>query len=376
MDCSPKFEEELQKTKKILEDPEGTIPFLFLNAVDHWIHKIFRRSKASPWWFAILLVALLSQIPTLLTSVYMNEIARWQEHWIGVIWMAYILLGLSASIIARMGVKYLFENINEHVVNEMERVEDLLDLQKTLKQVWLRQGSKKYVFIFTVIFALLWSYAFSSVYAGYLKVELTEFGYGLYLGTIVFGILTAPALFMEFWFFLFILHIGGYKFRLHKFFPVYTDVVQQFSRTTTKMLYGFAIFIAFATFSVSRNPVTGDLNARAMVLVALIGWIPTTIYFFGNQSSIRRIVATGKWRTLNEIQDELNKRYAGDILDRENSEAINRLIGYHSTILSSPNSTFGLSTGLNFLNQLALPVLGLLLANFDKIRESIEKIVR
>ena len=184
----------------------------------------------------------------------------------------------------------------------------------------------------------------------------------------MFGILTAPALYMEGWFFLFILHVGGYSFRLNETAPAYSEVVQRFSRTTTILLYSFALFIAFCTFAVSFDPVSGQFNVPAVVLVAIIGWIPTTIYFIGSQVSINRIVTSAKWATLNRIQDEISKLQKSDITNRANVDAINRLMDYHLRIFQTPNSTLGLGTSLNFVNQLALPFVGLLLANIDNIR--------
>jgi hypothetical protein len=58
-----------------------------------------------------------------------------------------------------------------------------------------------------------------------------------------------------------------------------------------------------------------------------------------------------------------------DIADKNNIEAINRLMDYHERVRATPNSTLSLGTGLNFVNQLALPLIGLLVANIDKLRQ-------
>lgn len=375
---SRSFEEELEYVKGILSDPGGTIPVLFFGSVDSEIRRISelfsqkterKDERPLPWWVSIVVVALLSQIPTLLLSISLDETQRWREYNLGFLWMGYILLGLSAILIARAGVIYLFRNVNDYVVDKIQRLENLVDLEKILKYVWLRKGSRRNVMLFTIAFSVFWWGSFSKVYADYLKVDFFEFGYGLMVGTIVFGILTAPALFMEAWFFIFILHVGNYKFNLNEAAPVYSEVVQRFSRTTTILLYSFALFIAFSTYAVSFDPVTGEFNAKAVVLVAIIGWLPTTIYFVGSQISINRIVTSAKWHTLNRIQDEIRKLHTGDIVEKDTVEAINRLMEYHTRIRTTPNSTLSISTSLNFVNQLALPFIGLLLTNLDKVRD-------
>ncbi|NTW45292.1 MAG: hypothetical protein HGB14_12905 [Anaerolineaceae bacterium] len=383
------FEEELKYIKGILSDSDGTIPVLFFSSVDMELYRIseiltrrrnrndvlgkdqhkFNEERPLPWWVSVVVVALASQIPTLLMTVSFDETQRWRDFHLGFLWMGYILLGLSAILIARIGVVYLFRNVNSYVVDKIQRLEDLQDLEKVLKYVWLRERSRKYVMFFTLAFSVLWSISFSNIYADYLGVSFFEFGYGLIVGAIVFGILAAPALFMEAWFFIFILHVGSYKFQLNETAPVYSEVVQRFSRTTTNLLYSFALFIAFSTYAVSFDPASGEFNVRAVLLVAIIGWVPTTIYFMGSQVSINRIITSAKWDALNRIQNEIGKLHNGDIVDKDTVETINRLMEYHTRIRTTPNSTLGFSTGLNFVNQLALPFIGLLLTNLDKVRD-------
>ena len=83
------FREELQKTKRILADPEGTIPLLFFGVVDELLSKILRREIRLSWWANIAIVALFSQIPTLVVSLLLNEVQQWWSYYIGIIWMGY-----------------------------------------------------------------------------------------------------------------------------------------------------------------------------------------------------------------------------------------------------------------------------------------------
>jgi hypothetical protein len=200
-------------------------------------------------------------------------------------------------------------------------------------------------------------------------------GWGLFVGTVVFGLLTGPALYMEGWFFYFIIHLGQYHYRLNETSPAHSEVIFRITRTLTFLLYSFAVFIAFSTVAVAVKPkidspkfdIGSILNVEPILLVALIGWIPTIVYFIGSQFSINRIIISAKWKTLSRIQNEISELHNSDITNKENIEAINRLMEYHTRIRLTPDSTLSLGTGLNFVNQLALPFTGILLANIEKI---------
>ena len=57
--------------------------------------------------------------------------------------------------------------------------------------------------------------------------------------------------------------------------------------------------------------------------------------------------------------------------DKEAIEAINRLMDLHDRVRATRSSTLNLRTGLNFLNQLMLPLLAFLLANIDRLLEAV-----
>jgi hypothetical protein len=138
-------------------------------------------------------------------------------------------------------------------------------------------------------------------------------------------------------------------------------VIAQLSRIITTLLYSFAVFIALATLAVV-------FNIGAILLVTLIGWVPTIIYFWGGQRSLSKIITSAKWKTLNRIQEKIKALNKSDIGNKDNIESINRLMDYYERIRITPNSTFNVGIGFSLFNQLALPLTGLLVANIEKIR--------
>ena len=101
----------------------------------------------------------------------------------------------------------------------------------------------------------------------------------------------------------------------------------------------------------------------------LLGWLPTITQFLVNQYAIRKIIISAKWRNLNRIQEQIKDLQNVNL--KEAPEAtiarINQLMDLHDRIGAKPNSILSWSTGLSFLNQLMLPVLGSLLGNIDKL---------
>ena len=101
----------------------------------------------------------------------------------------------------------------------------------------------------------------------------------------------------------------------------------------------------------------------------IVGWLPTISQFFINQYVIRKIIVNAKWSVLNQLQEQIVDLQTKKI--RESPEIaikqINELMDLHDRIRSKPNSMLNLGTGISFLNQMMLPLLGLLLGNVDKL---------
>lgn len=345
------YEDELKATKKILADPDRTLPALIFSTTGQLICRITKRKKQLPWLFNFVVVAIVIQLPTLLISLLFNEIAQWKK--LGFLWMGYIELGLFATVLAHLCVFYVYKNVNNHIVDSIQRKEDLVDLQN----VFARVGSVKSTILFTLLFAVFWSISFSWFLSRYINQFI---GVGLFVGTIIFGLLTGPAVYLETCYYSFISHLGNYTYTLNETSPVHSQVIYRISRIITVLIYSIAVFIAFATAAVA-------FNTGAIILAILIGWVPTAVYFIASQLSINRIVTSAKWKALDRIQNQIKCLNQGDITNKENIEAINRLMDYHERIRSTPNSTITIGAGVNLFNQLALPFVGLIFANFDKI---------
>ncbi len=322
---------EEERTRRILTDPEKTLPALIFSLTGRIVCKITRRKEPLPWQFSLVVLAIVVQLPTLLVSNLLHETEQWVA--LGFRWMGFIELGLFAMAVARFGIFYLYKNINLYIVDAIQTQDDLKDLQQVLKRAW----SLKRAIYFTLVFTFFWSISWSLIFTFYIGQFI---GFGLFTGTIIFALLMGPALYIEGWFFFFIIRIGYYSYDLNETSPAHSEVIWRLSRTITTLLYSIAIFIAFGTAMIA-------FNVWAVVLGILIGWLPTTIYFIGSQISISRIILSAKWNTLDRIQEQIKTFSNGDITDKNNIENINRLMDYHERIRVTPNSTLNIATGFN-----------------------------
>jgi hypothetical protein len=97
-------------------------------------------------------------------------------------------------------------------------------------------------------------------------------------------------------------------------------------------------------------------------------WILILAQFLLTRSTLGAITNGSKWKTLNKIQAKINSIEAtGDLSDKETAERLFRLADIHKQIMASKSNIFDLKSVLNLFSQLMLPLLGLLLGNFDKV---------
>jgi hypothetical protein len=104
------------------------------------------------------------------------------------------------------------------------------------------------------------------------------------------------------------------------------------------------------------------------ILIMIVWWVPLIALFILYQTSLASIIRRAKWKTLNEIQTQVEElRATGSLKDKETIEAINRLMDFHDRVKATRNSAIDSSTIINFINSLLLPLIAFLLGNLDKV---------
>jgi hypothetical protein len=160
------------------------------------------------------------------------------------------------------------------------------------------------------------------------------------------------------------LRLRNYQFKLYENDPARSQIIEDLSSILNRYAYGYVFFNAIlqSSFIILSLPIIAQL-----IFMITFGWIPVVIQYLINQACIRTIISLSKRKTLDRIQEEIQKLHEGDVKNKENIETINRLMDYHERIRVTPNSNLNMQVIGNFLNQLALPLLGFLLANIDTI---------
>jgi hypothetical protein len=145
--------------------------------------------------------------------------------------------------------------------------------------------------------------------------------------------------------------------------PSNSQIISTLSGFLTNFVYVFALYGAFITYGIIA---TGLLTSLYYALP--IFWCLIVLIFALNQYSLAQIIQREKWKTLNAIQQQIQKiQREQAIPDKDARETVIWLLDYHDRVKVTRNSALNLEAGFNLLNSLLLPVLAFVLGNLDKI---------
>jgi hypothetical protein len=160
------------------------------------------------------------------------------------------------------------------------------------------------------------------------------------------------------------IRLSGYQFKLYAADPSSSEVIGRLSEMLTNVVYLGAALAAISTLLI----VLLGLLETSIIIMFLLVWGLLAAGFAINQYALAKIITNAKWKTLNDIQTQVEKLAVEEnIADKEKMEALNRLMDYHDRIRATRNSALDLRAGLNFLNSLLLPLIAFVLANLDKV---------
>ncbi len=345
--------------KQIFEQGmEEAFPAFLFKAMAQGLQKILHLKELPNWVMsAIILFLLFIYLPGFLIAVWTREVWQWQDFqwfYFGMIAFAYF-----SSVVCYINVTYnLLPGIRDDVIDSILTVEDLNRLGKWLNEFW----SIRKLIIFSLVVGVLIAIAFivtmtlaSGGFMGFGLTVLTFLVAPFYVSPlyIIFHTITLPTL------------LAGFQLRLYEPDPINSEVIQRLINFLNIYVYWVAGYTAVGTALLSLNPIT----SQAVWIALFIGWVPTTIQFLTIQNALRRIIITSKWQNLNKLQAQIKELQNANLVKASDNTItrLNQLMDLHDRLRAKPNSILNLSTGLSFLNQMMLPLLGLLLGNIDKI---------
>jgi hypothetical protein len=309
-----------------------------------------------PWFYCALVLALISILPTLLARWLLKETAAWRA--VGVAETAAVELVVIGFVAFHFVLGFIIKSIDGFLIESIESIDNLNDLQQWLENGWTSWKP--------VGLAISMAIAWTLISTSWLSFAFGLFvGFGFIFAAIFVGGVLGIALYYLVWVVKLPLHLSGYKYKLHEVDPVHSEVISHLTHMLSGFIYSVATYFALTTMAAV---LVGGPAAQVVALILALGWGIITAQFIVNQRALGKIVSTAKWKTLNEIQSEIRVlRISGKLTEKETTDAINRLMDLHERIRNTQSSPLDLKAGLNFLNQLMLPLLGFMLANLDKI---------
>lgn len=356
--------EKRAELKQIInEGMEKTFPAYLYNALGKGFVKIFRLKNPPHWAFSAFVLYVLLLLPGPLIAWVTDEIYQWGR-------LELILYGTTtflylASVAAYVNVKYnILPGIRDYIVDALQTVDSVKRLDAWFSS--LISLPKWWIFIIGsgLFYALVLS-IFETRAAG------RSIGIGLIVGNFLFGAVINIGLYFILRMLAFPIELSNCQLHIYESDPANSEVVQRLTYFLTVHIYIIAGYFAIGTMLGALIP---ELS-WTIWLYTFLGWTPTIIQFLVNQYAIRKIIIDAKWRNLSRLQtriQELQKAALTDAPDKAITQ-LNQLMDLHDRISAKPNSALNWGSGLSFLNQLLLPLLGLLLGNLDKLLKLITR---
>ena len=348
----------LQKRNELKEEInkriENTIPAYFYNLVGDALTRSFRLKKRPHWAVDAAVLFVLIYLPASLVSVLTGEVYKWET-------IHFFYVALAVAIFSAPTVNHI--NITGNVLSGLrDNVVDSIQDVKSLNAFseWLSAFSVQKWLIFNMVFGipyyLIWTISESLYMGAFVGFGVAAFNlvilYYISVWYTIFKMLTLPSALSE-------LNLNIYEPD-----PANSKVIKYLIYMLNVYLYYYVSVVALVTAIMSFFPASWMLW-----LILFMGWLPSIAQFIANQYAVRKIIITAKWRKLDELQGQIKELQTVNLKDAPEATIvrINQLMDLHDRISGKPNNMLNWNTGLSLLNQLMLPLLGVLLGNIDKV---------
>jgi hypothetical protein len=157
--------------------------------------------------------------------------------------------------------------------------------------------------------------------------------------------------------------IRQWKFKLFSDDPSKTPVIQTLHRMSSNFLLTIAFLLAVNQLIALPLGLYSQVYIIAMIAAL---WTPTLLFFIFRESAFAHLLTNARLERLATLQQQIMEiENSQDLSQKEPSEAVKRLLELHDRVKSAPVSMINLSSIVNLLGSLALPLLGALLSIFD-----------
>jgi hypothetical protein len=334
-----------------------TLVDVILDGTGRLIQKLTQSPEPLPFWYSAVVIALATLMIGFLTSILLGEFYPLRRELI-LSEVAGVGIVLAIVVAGRIYESIFVATLRDRLLDAIESVADLADLQR-----WLAAfcNVKKPLFFSLACGVLVGFYVSvlgSTIRGGFVGFGktilnvITQFQFGMFI-YYLFRLLTLPA------------RLSRYHYKLYAADPSSSEVMDHLSDMLNNLVYIGAVGAAILTLF---GALFGLLTLSLIIPLVLVAWGPLTAFFIINQYALAKIITRAKWKTLNEIQAQIERLRAQEEIPSEKTLAhLTKLMDYHDRIRATRNSALDLRAGLNFLNSLLLPLLAFLLANLKEV---------
>lgn len=350
-----------------------TLVDVLLAGTDRLLRKITRRSRLFPIWFiAVILMFVVVVIGV--AMLYLTgdlDAPRKITETLGIDYEYGVLAMLiSPGIMNIIGLVLINQYISRIFILWRDDVLDATESLVSLDQFedWLEKVCNRQLhLLITIVSGLLGSLyliaKISTIVGGFV-------GYGI--AFISFFLTTVGLIFFYLFFMVILLsaRLRSYDLKLFAADPASSELLYRLAGVLSLFVYFVALYAAYLTLGTASVGLFPSLG----ILPLLFLWLPIIAMFILNQNSLYSIIRRAKWKTLNEIQAKVEKLQGTEhYSDKETMDALNRLMDYHDRVKGTRNSAIDLSTTLNFINSLLLPLLAFILGNLSLVLSLFKK---
>jgi len=339
--------------QEVTELIENTFPARVLHGTGTAIQKATRLRTPPPWWISAVILGFVVNSPaTFVTIITKQPIGFYLFSLI-----SDITVVLFAALFYPM-TKYILKGIHNHIIDNLEESQELDEFRAFLYQTQAHLKILIHALIISVIWLAIWIPSSIELIPGFKN------GY-FFLGVWTAGFIgVGLTSYFLIWIMQFPHQIGKYRFKLYELNPSQSEVLVRLSGLFSRPFWALVLLLAIGI-------VVGGLTQWPFwVIVAIQGgfWILLIIQFVNSRAAINRIIAAQKWQTLNALQaqiHELKRSIASNTV--QTSEAINTLMDLHERVYNAGNRQLTVISALDFLNQLILPLIAFLIANYKDV---------
>jgi hypothetical protein len=346
-------EQHKQLQQEIPQIIESTIAARILNAVGSCIQRFTQQSQPVPWYVSALVLAATVILPQTLIALVLKD--PQQVIGKGLFWSVTVPVVSLVIPLHYLSARHLLLRIRDHILPDMKDENDWDRLKLFLDQL----AGWRLALARAIMISLLWTVIavsiFSSLNNGPIRVsyafDVWLFGFfGMGIGLPYLS-----------WFVRLPNQLKHFQYRLYQLNPAQSEVVAHISNLSTPAFLAMAFVLAIGTVAAGLIEV---FNWVVPVII-LSFWIPLITNFINTQAAVNKIVESGKWQTLNEIQEQIHalKNDSG-IRSTADLESINKLMELHDKVYNAKNTRLRITSVLEFLNQLLLPLLAFLISNY------------